>query len=315
MKTSKKVICWTALFLTVFSVSAVLRVNALGSAPMKLLDCEWNGKLYSDLDYENTKGHKFDLYAPADVSGREVNYLILFIHGGSFNSGSKEDGGAWCRFYSSKGYITASLDYSLQGKNSRVSLREMNSEIGSCVKSIKEKCAEEFGAEPLAMAVCGVSAGGTLAMNYAYTQMENSPIPVRFVFQLAAPADFEPSDWDILIKKNKWRSEAEFATVMTGEEITGEMILSGEYVKFIDEISPARLLNEKSVPTLMGYGSKDHCVPSSSRELIKQAAENCSIVFDYYEFPHSNHGMYRDPDVMQRFIDKSLEYCTLYFVE
>lgn len=315
MKTSRKIICWTALFLTVFSASAVLRVRALGGAPMKLLECEWNGKLYSDLVYENTKGHKFDLYAPADVSERESNYLILFIHGGSFNSGSKEDGAAWCKFYSSKGYITASLDYSLQGKHVNADLHTMNSEIESCVKAIRDKCAEEFGAEPRAMAVCGVSAGGTLAMNYACTISENSPIPVRFVFQLAAPADFEPSDWDILIRTNKWRSEAEFASKMTGADISDEMIASGAYGKFIDEISPARLLNKNSVPTLMGYGLKDHCVPASSRELIKQAAENSGIVFDYLEFPHANHGMYRDLDVMQRFIDKSLEYCALYFTE
>lgn len=315
MKTSKKIICWTALFLLVFAASAVIRVKMLGNAPMKLLACDWHGELRRDISYDNPQGHKFDLYFPENCSGINGNYLILYIHGGSFNSGSKEDGADWCKFYSSKGYITASLDYSLQGKHNPSDLHTMNSEIENCVKAIKEICVNEYDTAPCGMALCGVSAGGTLAMNYAYTALENSPIPVRFVFQLAAPADFEPNDWDILIKTNKWKSKSEFASNMTGADISDEMIVSGEYDKFIDEISPARLLNENSVPTLMGYGLKDHCVPASSRKLIKQAAENCGIVFDYLEFPHSNHGMYRDLDVMQCFIDKSLEYCAQYFVE
>lgn len=315
MKTSKKIICWTVLFLSVFAVSAIVRVKTLGAAPIKLLACDWRRKLHRDLIYDNTQGHKYDMYIPENFDANKNNYLILFIHGGSFNSGSKEDGADWCKFYSSKGYVTASLDYSLQGKHPNANLRTMNSEIENCVKAIAKKFADEYGAIPCGMALCGVSAGGTLAMNYAYTVSENSPIPVRFVFQLAAPTDFEPNDWDILIKTNKWKSKSEFASKMTGADISDEMINSGEYDKFIGEISPARLLNKNSVPTLMGYGLMDHCVPSSSRELMKQAAENSGIIFDYFEFPHANHGMYRDLNIMQQFIDKSLEYCTLYFDE
>lgn len=73
----------------------------------------------------------------------------------------------------------------------------MNEEILSCVAAIKEQ-ASQLGIDLTQMATCGVSAGGTLAMNYAYKNADISAIPVKFVFQLAAPASFEPSDWSLL---------------------------------------------------------------------------------------------------------------------
>ena len=66
----------------------------LGSAPERLIRVEWNdsvGTVYKDLPYENDNGNKYDLYVPAGLQSVEDQYLILFIHGGSFNSGTKED--------------------------------------------------------------------------------------------------------------------------------------------------------------------------------------------------------------------------------
>lgn len=319
MKKKTKVLVilgWVFLFLVVFVVSAIIRVQVLGSAPTRLLKVEWNdtvGKKYADLEYQNNCGHKYDLYLPSDTKSEKASYLIFYIHGGSFNSGSKEDGEAWCKYYTARGYTTASLDYSLQGLQSDASLLTMNWEIDSCVSAIKEKCSTDFGISLKGMTTCGVSAGGTLAMNYAYKQTAEYPVPVKFVFQLAGPADFEPSDWHILIKVNKLQSEAEFATWMTGVNITEEMIGSGEHDRYIDEISPARLVSKNSVPSLVGYGLKDHLVPASSRTLLKEALEKNEVVHDYMEFPNSNHGMYRDLDILQVFLDKSLEYCDRYF--
>ncbi len=76
---------------------------------------------------------------------------------------------------------------------------------------------------------------------------------------------------------------------------------------------PARLVNKNSVPTLCGYGMKDHVVPSSSRETLIKALTESNVPHDYLPFPNSNHGMYADLDTLQKFIDSSLEYCDRYF--
>lgn len=190
----------------------------------------------------------------------------------------------------------------------------MNNEIKNCVDAINQKC-QELGYRVTGMATCGVSAGGTLAMNYAYTSGEYSAIPVKFVFQFAGPASFEPEHWDILKKINGLSTDIEFIEMMTGEEISEEMLISGDYKTYIEKISPTYLVTESSVPTLLGYGLKDHLVPGNLKYGLVDALDKNEAPYDYLEFPHSNHGMYADLDVLQDFLDLSLDYCNKYFKE
>lgn len=317
MKKSMKIFLLSVLFVFVFVISALVSVKLSGSAPSRLMKVEWNdtiGTVYYDLSYENYNGHGYDLYIPANIDINESQHLILYIHGGSFNSGAKEDGDVWCKYYASKGYITATLDYTLQNQGKKADLFLMNNEIKNCVDAINEKC-QELGYRVTGMATCGVSAGGTLAMNYAYTSGEYSAIPVKFVFQLAGPASFEPEHWDILKKINGLSTDIEFIEMMTGEEISEEMLVSGDYKTYIEKISPTYLVTESSVPTLLGYGLKDHLVPGNLKYGLVDALDKNEVPYDYLEFPHSNHGMYADLDVLQDFLDLSLDYCNKYFKE
>lgn len=92
MKKRTKITLWSILFVIVFTVSALIRVNLLGSAPMRLMQVKWDdtvGTIYNDLNYENDYGHKYDLYVPASLDIGNAQQLILFIHVGSFNSRCK----------------------------------------------------------------------------------------------------------------------------------------------------------------------------------------------------------------------------------
>ena len=307
MKRRTKIIIYVAVFIITFLCSALVRIQHLGNAPMKLIAVDWNesvGSIYKDMEYENSNGHKYDLYIPQGLDKGEPQYLIVFIHGGSFNSGSKEDGDAWCKFYASKGYITATIDYTLQNQGKDASINLMNAEIKNAIKAIKQDTAN-MGYNIVSMASCGVSAGGTLAMNLAYSG--DSAIPIKFVFQLAAPTYFEPDDWELLMKVNKWDTKEEFLRQMTGGNSYRD-----DYISEIEKISPASQVSENSPPTLIGYGLIDHCVPLNQKCYLIDALEKHNIIYEYIEFPKSNHGMYNDLDKLQLFIDKSLEYCELY---
>ena len=225
MKKRTKVVLYIAVFVIVFVGSALVRIALLGGAPERLIRVKWNdsvGTVYANQEYENTNGHKYDLYIPSGLDESQSQYLILFIHGGSFNSGAKEDGDAWCKYYATKGYITATVDYTLQAHGQEASIYLMNSEIESAVKAIKEQ-AEALGYRIAGMAPCGVSAGGTLAMNLAYNG--NSEIPVKFVFQLAAPTYFDPSEWSLLMRVDELKTEDEFCAMMTGKTMTDYSII------------------------------------------------------------------------------------------
>lgn len=306
MKKKTKILIYVITFIVVFLISALIRIMLLGSAPERLIKVEWDesvGEIYSNLDYENDNGNQYDLYIPSGLDKLENQYLILFIHGGSFNSGSKEDGESWCKYYATKWYITASVDYTLQNQGKDATIYLMNEEIENAVTAIKQKT-EELGYHIAGMAPCGVSAGGTLAMNLAYNG--NSAIPVKFVFQLAAPTYFAPSEWSLLMKVDRLDSEEKFCKMMTGKELE-------DYDTEIQNISPACIVNEDSVPSLIGYGLIDHCVPLSQKYYLIEVYDRDNVMYDYIEFPKSNHGMYNDLDKLQEFLDKSLEYARVYF--
>lgn len=308
MKKKTKILIYVITFIVVFLISALIRIMLLGSAPERLIKVEWDesvGEIYSNLDYENDNVNQYDLYIPSGLDKSENQYLILFIHGGSFNSGSKEDGESWCKYYATKGYITASVDYTLQNQGKDASIYLMNEEIENAVTAIKQKT-EELGYHIAGMAPCGVSAGGTLAMNLAYNG--NSAIPVKFVFQLAAPTYFAPSEWSLLMKVDRLDSEEKFCKMMTGKELE-------DYDTEIQNISPACIVNEDSVPSLIGYGLIDHCVPLSQKYYLIEVYDRDNVMYDYIEFPKSNHGMYNDLDKLQEFLDKSLEYAKVYFTD
>lgn len=116
-ETESKIIVYTGIFVLVFLAAALARVYLLGSAPERLvksLGQDLTGTVFRDQNYENENGNRYDLYIPAELDRMQDQNLILYIHGGSFNSGSKADGETWCRYYAAQGYITASVDYTLQ---------------------------------------------------------------------------------------------------------------------------------------------------------------------------------------------------------
>lgn len=221
------------------------------------------------------------------------------------NSGSKADGETYCKFYAANGFIAASVDYTLQTKGLDATIDIMNQALLQAVSAIQAEV-NRLGFHIVDMAPFGVSAGGTLAMNLAYNRQ--SSIPVKFVFQLAAPTYFQPDDWELLIRVDNLSSKEEFLYMMTGEHLALD-----NWHEAVNRISPAACVDEFSVPSLIGYGLIDHCVPLNQKHILMDAFDRCSVTYDYIEFPNSNHGMYNDLDKLQQFIDLSLTYAEKYF--
>ena len=276
------------------------------SAPHKFLKCEWNesvGKEYKDLLYENDYENTYDLYIPTTLDKSKTHGIILYIHGGGFVGGKKEDGALWCKFLTSRGYITATMDYTVHNDEHTSNINRMNSEIKACVSAIKKQC-EELGISVDRLAVTGESAGGCLAMLYGYSSQQDAEIPVEFVFQLTGPAHFEPSGWG----HTEAESAAGFVSLMSGKTITTEMILNGEAQQYIDEISPVAYVDENTPYTICGYGPKDGVVPVELKFKLFEKFEQCGVKYEYIEYPNSNHLMYSDLDKSQEYIEKVLEY-------
>lgn len=196
----------------------------------------------------------------------------------------------------------------VENESNTVSFITMLDEIEECLKAIKTKTSE-LGYEVNEAALSGYSAGGHLALLYSYSRIENSPIPLKFVFEQTGPADFHSDSW--------WGAGGEFLTgaisAYSGTPITEEMIENGEAEQYINLISPIYYINENTIPTLCAYGKKDDLVTTVNSGKLLDALEKNNVKHDFIYFPNSNHGLYSDPELQDEYHKKVLEYANKYF--
>lgn len=295
------------LFLISFIISVVRTYNDARSA----WNVEWNdtvGTVYYDIDVNEADLTGYDLYVPAKVDTNKNYSLILYIHGGGFTGGDKADGESVCKYYTAQGYVCASVNYTVADGKHTSDLNLMYEQLHQQVASIKNKAAE-LGFNLTEMATTGESAGGCLAMLYAYREPERSAIPVKLVFQMTGPASFEPEGWG----STDSESAASFVTMMSGKTVTAEMIESGAYKEIVNIISPAALVNENTVPTIIAYGPKDKIVPVGLKYFLIEALDDYGVTYQYIEFPNSGHMMALDKDKSQEYVDCVAQYLDKYF--
>lgn len=106
---------------------------------------EWNdnvGKIISDIPYGELESNKFDLYIPSDNS--KQNYgLIVYLHAGGFRTGDKKDDEKILKYYASKGYVTAGINYTLNtDENPNYNIKTMSEEIKNAMPIVVKKAKE-----------------------------------------------------------------------------------------------------------------------------------------------------------------------------
>lgn len=112
--------------------------------------------LYSSDSSSGTE-NLLDVYYPKDLS--TVKDVLVFIHGGSWNSGKKDTYWWLGRNMAHKGVVTVVINYSLSP------VYQYEKMAADCAKALKwvTKNASSFGGDPNNIFVMGHSAGGHLA--------------------------------------------------------------------------------------------------------------------------------------------------------
>lgn len=125
-------------FILVFLGSAYLKLNPpFASDPH---DVEWDesvGSIYTDLEYGDEELNNFDLYVPADNS-RDSYGLIVYLHAGGFTMGDKSDDATILKYFASKGYVAAGINYSLSSEENSSNLNIMSEEIKQSIPIVKK---------------------------------------------------------------------------------------------------------------------------------------------------------------------------------
>lgn len=181
-------------------------VMAFKNVPYATDDTVFNSYKTNELNINNgedypgtTSGNNYDLYVPDSASKTSKHTLILFIHGGAWVSGFKSDVNPYIFEFANRGYITATIKYTLLRKEmddkTRSIYRNLD-EIDACIKSLKSVLGQlEFDTTKTELVIGGASSGAHLAMLYSYSRGQNSVLPIKFVVDAVGPTDIKEAAW------------------------------------------------------------------------------------------------------------------------
>jgi len=182
-----------------FVGSALFKMTYTPSA-LRNYTVNWSDKIgtvYHDLSYGEGAANRFDLYVPADHS-QETYGLIVYLHAGGFTTGDKRDDASILQWLCSLGYVAAGINCTLFSKeNPGANAYTQSMEIKESIPHVVRE-AEKLGYHVDRMAISGGSAGGCLALLYAYRDAADAPVPVRMVFEGVAHLASTPKIGSVL---------------------------------------------------------------------------------------------------------------------
>ena len=185
--------------LRVFVIGMMLAATGLGLAgcsPIGAFNVVASGDAGSELvggniAYGDHPRQRLDVYAPAKRMASMP--VIVFIYGGSWNSGSRSDYAFAGRALAAKGYVTVVADYRLVPE---VQFPDFLDDNARAVRWVKDTISR-FGGDPRRIALVGHSAGAynavMLGLDARYLRRAGvDGSSVKAVVGLSGPYDFFP---------------------------------------------------------------------------------------------------------------------------
>lgn len=187
----KKIQHLMIIALLIVSVSCKKETNEPSSAAMTL----------TEISYGSDGKQKMDVYLPENRSSNTP--VIVFIHGGGFVAGDKNEFSSQMKSLSAQGFAVVNVNYRLLDldgvlsnpmvhKPSSVKIADQLSDVQTAVNFAVSK-AGEWNMSADKWAITGHSAGGTLALLYAYGD-KNTGKRVKVAGNWAGATTFAFSD-------------------------------------------------------------------------------------------------------------------------
>ena len=288
------------------AILAAFVLNELGLADLGLLDIEGDVPLpagvreETDIVYGTGGGTelKLDLYSPENLSAPVP--AMIFIHGGGWRSGKRQDYKLYTTRFAEMGYVVATVTYRLR-------------EAGyfpNCVEDVKcavrwmRANAEKLHVDPDRIAVIGGSAGGHLSMMVGYSSdvpefegtggHEGVSSAVAAVIDIYGPTDFT-------IGPNQDHSLLTNFLQGTYEEIPEKF----------EKASPITYLDKSDPPTLIFHGTVDSLVPVIQSDRLAERFQELEMDYWYDRMNGWPHAM----DVVQVVNDRVVQVTSAFLEE
>ena len=216
-----------------------------------------------DITYTTTSSaEKADLYQP---SGAGPFPAIVYIHGGSWRSGSKRDFHRLATDLAAKGYFGLAIDYDLKSHSYPQAWQQSRDAVRFLIAH-----AAEYHIDPSRIVVAGASAGGELAALLAVDPTgpagaaDNAPLPVAAAVILNGVYDLCVHAY--VIKRYLSKNDAA-----------------------CKDASPIDHIHPGAPPFFIGHGTADHIVPFAAAQMFTDSLRRSNIFVANYDAPGGPH--------------------------
>jgi acetyl esterase/lipase len=268
-------------------------------------------KVHRNMEYvkDGHERNKLDLYLPEKADGPLP--VIVWIHGGAWSAGSKDNPGQVLAFVG-KGYAVASINYRLSQHAT------FPTQIEDCKAAIRwlRANARTYQLDPEHVGVWGASAGGHLVALLGTTggvkELEGQggnaeqSSRVQAVVDFFGPTDFLQMDahavQGALLKHDPANSPE-------SRLIGGAIQQNVEKVK---RANPVQYVTKDAPPFFIAHGEQDRLVPWHQSELLYESLKKAGVEVTFQKIPGAGHGgrefgTDKMQAAVQEFFDKHLK--------
>ena len=261
---------------------------------------------FRDVSYGAHERNKLDLNIPKDNDG-EIG-LVLFIHGGAWIGGDKESYESGIENAASQyGFAAASINYRYISENT--DMHDELDDITMALAKIKQ-IGLENGVNINKVLLTGDSAGGHLALLYAYSRADEAPITPAAVVSNSGPTDLYD---DNFYHNNLIGDEDTISALFSYGCGQNFIYAQREDVKdALMAVSPINYVNENTVPTVINHGMKDSIVPYSNAQSLDRLLTQYGVPHYFNSYPNSDHDLGADEENKSIASALLIEYCNTY---
>lgn len=247
---------------------------AIGVGLEKLIDVEPEVPVtiepFKDIEYKKVNGKSLQLDIYKQKGLKEKAPLLVFIHGGGWRSGKRQDYLVYLLDYAGKGFVTAAISYRLKKDSIYPAAIE---DVLDAVNFLYQN-SDTYDYDTSRVALIGGSAGAHLAMLAGYGWENPQRHKVKAVVDIYGPVDMTTS----------YAQTQYMATDFIGHPYSEK---PGLYW----EASPAKYLDKDFPPTLIFQGTSDNLLPPSQSDTLHARLTRLGVPNVYYRLPLWPHAM------------------------
>jgi acetyl esterase/lipase len=228
--------------------------------------------------------HKLDLYLPQKADGPLP--LIIWVHGGGWQNGSKDGCPPLRNGYVGRGYAVASINYRLSGH------AVFPAQIEDCKAAIRwlRVHAKEYNLDPQRFGVWGSSAGGHLvALIGTSGDVKEFDVGANLdqSSRVQAVCDYYgPTDFTAFVTTPGYESHAT-------DSSPEAKLIGGAVMQNKDKaarVNPITYVSRDDPPFLIVHGDKDRTVPINQSQLLFDALKMAGVSARFHTILGAGHG-------------------------